>query len=870
VDIVELFSSFSIKLAAKGKSFIGNCPWHDDKEPSLSVDREKGLYHCFGCGESGDVFTLVEKLKGVGFREALEYLKAHAGSFPSNGKRASRRMDGSSAEKPPSRTASSVELRFILDDVAERYATELGAHPEACAYLASRGLERSGLIATFKLGYSSGKLGDSLSAAQNSELVRLGILKASGGEHFVGCIVFPLFDEGGHVAGFYGRRILSNSGPAHLYLPGPHRGLFNRQAAKVYRDQLILTESLIDALSLIALGIPGVIPCYGAGGFTAEHAKLLRDERVKTVAIGFDSDEAGRKACDSLAARLVAEGLRVKTIEPLRSKDWNEALVGGLTREEVLEALCKASLRENRSEAAAAAFEVRRLGPRYVFEAKAVRYRLLGVRSVFVSNLRVNIRAEAEGLCFLDNVDLYSARSRALFAASASGALSLEAPGVEKDLLFIVDYLEAERDRELLQSNPERRHEISEEERKAGMELLEDPNLFERIASDLTELGYVGEELNKQLLYIAASSRKMADPISVTILSQSSSGKSLLVETVRRLMPEEDVVAVSSLSDQALNYIGEGGLMNKFLILGEAVHSEVVEHQIREMLSSHELSRLVVSKDVKTGELSSRTVRSPVTVAAVMSSTRSEINPENASRAFLVNADESREQTRRIHESQRAKYSLERHSREKLLIPRIVAAHKAAQRLLTPRTIVNPFASRLSFPDALMRSRRDHERFVDLIACVCFLRQFQKKEKQTREDGSGESVRYIECDLQDYRVAYRILCATLPATLSSFPPSAIELYGAVRLILKEKAVRLGLKSTEVSVSQREIREATGFNQRWIKRYMHLLCEWEYLTAAGVRGRGGRNSYKLVRDEPISLVDLSMIPTPEAMAGGEDA
>jgi DNA primase len=863
VDIVSLFASFGVELTPKGKGFVGNCPWHRDKEPSLSVDREKGLYHCFGCGESGDAFSLVEKMKGVGFREALEYLKGYAGGTPSNGKKAK------TAARPPAIGApaapAAVALPHILDDVAARYASELVSHPEARSYLATRGLDRPEPLIAFKLGYCPGNLAGSLSEAQKQELLRLGILKASGGEHFKGCIVFPLFDEADHVAGFYGRRTLPGQGPSHLYLPGPHRGLFNRDAAKAYRDSLILTESIIDALSLIALGIHGVVPCYGVNGFTEEHAKLLRDERVKTVVIGFDADEAGRKASESLAARLSDEGFQVKTITPPMGKDWNEALPAGLKREAVLEIVSKAPLREKQPMAAVAApFEVQRQGPRYVFEGKAVRYRLLGVRSAFVSNLRVNIRAEAEGFSFLDNVDLYSARSRALFASSAAASLSLEASAVEKDLLFIVDHLEAERDRELLQANPDQRHELTEEERKAGMELLEDPNLFQRIVSDLEVLGYVGEELNKQLLYIAASSRKMADPISVVILSQSSSGKSLLVETVRRLMPEEDVVAVSSLSDQALNYIGEGGLLHKFLILGEAVHSETVEHQIREMLSGHELSRLVVTKDAKTGELSSRTVRSRVVVAAVMSTTRAEINPENASRAFLVNADESREQTRRIHESQRAKYSLERHGREKSIVPRIVAAHKAAQRLLASRTIVNPFASRLCFPDALMRSRRDHERFVDLIACVCFLRQFQKTEKESRDEETGESVCYLECDLTDYRIAYDILCATLPSTLSSFPPSAIELYEAVRSILKEKARKLGLKPTEASVSQREIREATGFNQRWIKRYMQMLSEWEYLLVVGMRGRGGRYSYKLVADEPIRLVDLSMIPSPEAM------
>jgi DNA primase catalytic core len=872
VDIVSLFASFGVRLIARGKGWVGRCPWHEDTDPSLSVDREKGLYHCFGCGESGDVVSLVEKVRGVGFREALEYLKSQAGSLPSARQRDGRRIVRTSVAHPaPEATAarSGEDLRFILDEVATRYASALLSHPEAKAYLAARGLEQVPLIAEFKLGYCAGELGNALGEAQKVQLTRLGILKASGAEHFQGCIVVPLLDQSAHVAGFYGRRISGTAAPAHLYLPGPHRGLLNRQAARVYREELVLTESVIDALSLIALGILNVIPCYGVNGFTREHLRLLHDERVKTVAIGFDSDEVGRTASEGLAERLVGEGFTVKLITPPTGKDWNEAHLSGLTKETVRELLARATIREPKLDGAAT-FQVTRAGPRYLFESPTLRYRLLGVRPSFVASLRVNVRAECAGLSFLDNVDLYSARSRALFSAAASAALSLEPSRVEKDLLFIVDQLEAERDRELLQANPSEQHPLSDEQRKAGMELLQSPELFERIASDLSALGYVGEELNKQLLYIAASSRKMADPISVVILSQSASGKSLLVESVRRLMPPEEVVAVSSLSDQALNYIGEGGLLHKFLILGEAVHSETVEHQIREMLSSHELSRLVAMKDTKTGELSSRTVRNRVVVSAVMSSTRTEMNPENASRAFLVNADESREQTRRIHEAQRGKYSLERHRREQSLIPRIIEAHHAAQRLLVPRVIVNPFASKLVFPDALMRSRRDHERFVDLIAAVCFLRQFQKQEKENRDSVTGGTVRYIECDLTDYRIAYTIVCATLPATLSSFPPSALELYEAVRTLLRAKAKREGLKVIEVAITQREIREACGFNQRWIKRYMQLLAEWEYLVVAGARSRGSRNAYRLFRDEPIQLVDLSMIPSPEAMEAGDHA
>lgn len=82
IDIVSLFQSFGVPLTKKGGSFMGLCPFHDDSSPSLSVDREKGLYHCFGCGESGDAFTLVEKKLSLDFKGALDYLKGQTGRLP--------------------------------------------------------------------------------------------------------------------------------------------------------------------------------------------------------------------------------------------------------------------------------------------------------------------------------------------------------------------------------------------------------------------------------------------------------------------------------------------------------------------------------------------------------------------------------------------------------------------------------------------------------------------------------------------------------------------------------------------------------------------------------------------------------------------
>jgi hypothetical protein len=294
--------------------------------------------------------------------------------------------------------------------------------------------------------------------------------------------------------------------------------------------------------------------------------------------------------------------------------------------------------------------------------------------------------------------------------------------------------------------------------------------------------------------------------------------------------------------------------------MGEAVHNEIIEHQVREMLSAKELSRLVTTKDEKTGRLVSKNVRTKVVVASVMSSTNWDINNENASRVFLISSDESVEQTRKIHKAQREKYSLGRYYEKRDLIPEIVKKHKAAQRLLTSRVIVNPFARLLDFPDTLLRCRRDHERFIDLISCICFLRQFQKKEiKEAKENFS-----YIECDLEDYTLAFRILKGILPVTLTNFPGSAIGLYEEIREIVRKKAREENLKTTEVAVTQREIREKSGHNQIFVKRYIRMLLEYEYLKTGNSSGKGIRNTYYLFSDEDIYQVDLSRIPTPGEM------
>jgi DNA primase len=266
----------------------------------------------------------------------------------------------------------------------------------------------------------------------------------------------------------------------------------------------------------VALGFEKVQACYGTNGFTAEHLQALKDDRVKTVTIAFDADEPGRKAAAKLKEKLQAEGLAVKVIEPPQGKDWNEFLLAGGTKDEV-SALMDAAKAAEPALLEKKSFRVVKVGGAYDFDFADVTYRLLGVKDVFVQDLRVNIRAMSGEESFYDRLDLYSARSRAAYAASLAAIFAVESRRIERDLIQMLEHLEDQRDR-ALSAGTAKPVEMSAEEKALGLGFLKSPGLFDEIASDMTKLGYVGEELNKKLIYLAASSRVLDDPISVLIL----------------------------------------------------------------------------------------------------------------------------------------------------------------------------------------------------------------------------------------------------------------------------------------------------------------------------------------------------------------
>jgi DNA primase len=193
--------------------------------------------------------------------------------------------------------------------VVEHYHRTFCERKDAQEYLRKRGLVDGDLLRALKVGYADGSLLKALPKAGElrDELLALGIITAKGRELLGGCIVVPIPDPTtGQWTNLYGRGVKT---PRHCYLPGPFRGVLNFQAARLSAE-VVLTESILDALSFHQAGIAVAIPLYGTNGFTTDHLDTLKREGVKHVILALDSDEAGRTATDALKGKLQATGIR--------------------------------------------------------------------------------------------------------------------------------------------------------------------------------------------------------------------------------------------------------------------------------------------------------------------------------------------------------------------------------------------------------------------------------------------------------------------------------------------------------------------------------------------------------------------------------
>jgi DNA primase catalytic core len=862
-ELSAVVSEHGIDVRKKGRVLVAHCPFHEEKTASFTITPARGLFHCFGCGAAGDVIGFLTKHDKVSFGTALDTLARRAGldlkALMADRPRIARPAPAEALTRPLHANGNGhAAVGPLLARVVEHYHKTLCERADAQAYLKQRGLVDADLLRAHRVGYADGSLLKVLpkDGDVRQQLLAVGVITSEGRELLGGCIVVPIPDPvSGQWTNLYGRGMKT---PRHCYLPGPLRGVLNFQAART-SDEVVLTESILDALSFHQAGVATAIPLYGTNGLTPDHLDLLKRERVTRVILALDNDEPGRKATDSIKEKLLSAGIAVRVASfPQGIKDANELLVSknGDASDAFRQVLDDAEpkppaplppaapsveassspLSETAPPAAPAPSE----GP-LALERDGLGYSAR-VQSTLMGRLRVTVKVTRGDIFHVDTLDLYASRNRSEFAKRVSKVFTVEAGAVETALLALVVEAEKKADQELdqVQAQPAA---MTDAERAEALVLLRRADLLDQVARDIDALGYVGEETNKRLLYLVAISRKLDDPLSAVILSQSGAGKSGITEVIERLCPPEDVVLLTRLTPQSLYYVEPGFLDRKLVIVEERYGSIEADYSIRVLQSRKKLIAAAPVKDPATGNMKTKVFTVEARAAFIEATTASSVNHENATRCFELAMDETAEQTRRIHERMSLRRT-ERGLRQRAEADQVARRHWNAQRLLEPLPVVIPFADKLSFPSSWLRTRRDYARFLNLIEVSAFLHQHQRE----RRGGA------IVAETADYAVAYALAADVLADTLS-------DLRKPLRDAL-ERVRELSLKGG--TVSRREIREALAMPDSTVRGWLSDLVELEYLELEPSKGGAGKAArYRLTARGPRQDLVLGLL-TPDEL------
>jgi DNA primase catalytic core len=890
ISLIRLIESQGHNLSKDGKDYKICCPFHEDATPSLKISTLKNVYHCFGCDAKGTVIDWVMQTQGVSFRHACEILADGAGMNLSGDV-----VKKSTVQKLASPLTSQVDNQTVLNQVINYYHETLKTSPDALAYLKSRGLDNSEVIDTFKLGYANRTLGLRIPAKNRiegkkmrSQLQEIGIYRKSGHEHFNGSIVVPIIDnsDGKNVVEVYARKIrddLRKGTPKHLYLPGQHSGIFNQQCLQS-SDEVILCESLIDALTFWNYGFRNVTTSYGTSGFTEDILQAFKTNNIKRVLIAYDRDEAGNKAAVELSKKLNKESIDTYRILFPKNMDCNEYALNVTPAEQSLSLVIrkatwmgkgkepankrtenkiqiteKKELAKGESLSSLASSTVipeppARIIPEAGSTTKAEvsdhevnitfgespttkrKYRIRGLaKNMSYEQLKLNIHVSKEDNYHIDTFDLYHAKARASYIKTASLELGHDVNVIKKDLGKILVKLEELQEAQInatLNVNKKSLPTLSEEQYSQAMELLKSPNLLKRITQDLTSCGIIGEDTNKLTGYLACVSRKLDRPLAIIIQSTSAAGKSSLMDAILNLMPEEELTQYSAMTGQSLFYMGETSLKHKILAIAEEEGAQNASYALKLLQSEGKLTIASTGKDETSGNMETKEYHVEGPVMLFLTTTAIDIDEELMNRCLVLTVNESREQTQAIHDMQRSMHTIDgilaKQSKNKL-----IELHQNAQRLIQPFLVANPYAEELTFINDKTRTRRDHMKYLTLINSITLLHQHQREIKTVNHQ--GEALSYIEVTKSDIAMANKLAHEILGRSLDELPPQTRTLLNHINEMVIKQCKIEGIEQNDYRFSRREVREYCGWTDFQIKKHITRLQDMEYLLIH----RGGR-------------------------------
>ena len=327
-DVVDIISQY-VHLTRKGRNYFGLCPFHNEKSPSFSVSPDRQIFHCFGCGVGGNVYTFLMKIEGITFKESLEQLA----------ERANIQLPTLQSNADTAKEELKSKVYKVNEFTAEFYHQNLYKPTAKIAqeYVKQRKMNRETLEA-YRIGYS-GKFDELYKALKaqgfgEQEILESGLVNKNDNGTYIdryrNRLMFPICDARGKVIAF-GGRVLDDSKPKYINSPenivySKGRHLFGLNVAKKYSaKKIIIVEGYMDVISLHQRGIANVVGALGTA-LTEQQGWLLR-KTTEQVVLGFDADGAGQTAVARSMEILQKMGCDMRVLQMEGAKDPDEYII---------------------------------------------------------------------------------------------------------------------------------------------------------------------------------------------------------------------------------------------------------------------------------------------------------------------------------------------------------------------------------------------------------------------------------------------------------------------------------------------------------------------------------------------------------------
>ncbi|UOU98182.1 toprim domain-containing protein [Chryseobacterium daecheongense] len=761
------------------------CPFHEDKTPSMQIYYKTQTAYCFSSNckthdKSIDVIDFIMHKENCTKHEAI--------------KKAQEILN------PTTRKNNRLSDTDFLGNMFMYFKNALHSSKPAREYLEKRNLDNSIL----EIGYNSGQFhhGERKTEELLKQSLETGLLldkglinnrtKEKAYQVFANkSIIFPLKNKENTIVSIYGRSILNDDKAKHFYLKD-RKGIYPSYP-NPGTQKLILTEAIIDAASLLQIkeirDNYSLISCFGTNGLNEEILNAIKElPELEEIIFCFDNDDAGKKAVKKYSELLKDLFLTKEALqEHLPSKQVVKFSNVELPNKDVNETL--------------------------QYHNEEIFRELLEKRTFIFST-------EKNGSSVADH--LQSSED----GTGKPTGLKHQFRENEGSNIIIDTKTNQSTEKEEVVKN-EKYEIVKNSKTLNAVDFLEEKDLLQELNKLIEQSGIIGEENSRLLLFLITISYLNKSPLHGIVQGSSGSGKTHIISRIADLMPQEDVLRFTRITESSLYNWGEFDLFQKIIIIEDLDGlKEDALYALREFISNQVLRSSVTIKDKKGNNKSSHKIVKGQ-FSSLSATTKGETYEDNMNRSFIVAVNESEEQTERIinYQNRRNAGEIDKSQEQKA-----ISQMQSIVRNLKHYEVINPYATQIQLPNNVKNKRRLNEMFQAIIKQVTFINQYQREIKNN----------FLVTEIEDIENAVEILFESIILKIDELDGSLRQFFEKLKKAFKED-----------SFTRFDAMEVTGFKKTQLQFYLNELVRLEYLKQIGFANKGFK--YKISYSDNIQKV-----------------